>query len=398
MRVVHVITRLILGGAQENTVLTVEGLARFPGYDVTLVTGPALGPEGQLMDRAARSGARFLVIPELRREIHPLRDLLSYVKILSVLRQLNPHVVHTHSSKAGILARLAAQQLNVPVIVHTIHGLPFHPYQSWLANRFFVLLERMAARWSDKIVTVADAMAEKAIAAGVGNPHLFQTIYSGMEVDTFLNTRGMRDQVRKELGLGPRDIVIGKIARLFELKGHADILQVAPEVVCRFPDVRFLFVGDGILKDDLKAMAARLGVADRIVFAGLVPPERIPAMIRAMDVVVHMSLREGLARVLPQALISGVPVISYDIDGAKEVVREGETGYLVPPQSLPDLKDAILRVLKDLPAARRMALRGQELFSERFRAEHMVEKIARLYDELLKKSAARSRGRGESRA
>ena len=167
MRIVHVITRLIVGGAQENTLLTCRGLHESGRYEVTLVTGPAIGPEGELLSQAERSGFEVVVVPQMRREIHPLRDLASLRALRRIIAERRPQIIHTHSSKAGILGRYAAHREGVPIIVHTIHGLPFHPYERWWLNRLYVWLERRAAGWSSQLVSVADAMTEQAVAAGV---------------------------------------------------------------------------------------------------------------------------------------------------------------------------------------------------------------------------------------
>lgn len=382
-KVVHMITRLILGGAQENTLLTVEGLMRRPEYDVTLITGPAIGPEGELVARAMRNGVKLIVVPEMRRELHPQRDWWTFWKLLALIRRTRPHIVHTHSSKAGILGRLAARIASVPVVVHTIHGPSFHRYLPWAENQTYVLLERLAARWTTKVVSVADAMTAQFLAAGVGRRELYETIYSGMEVGAFLKPRVPREEVRRQLGIEPDEIVVGKVGRLFELKGHEYVILAAPRVLGKFPRVRFLFVGDGILRDELRALARDMGVEDKIIFAGLVDPERIPEMIHAMDVVVHASLREGLARVLPQAFLCGKPVISYDVDGAKEVVLDGKTGYLVPPESVDELAEAMIRMLSNPVRAREMAQAGKALVIERFDANTMVAQIDALYRRLL---------------
>jgi glycosyltransferase involved in cell wall biosynthesis len=389
IRVVHVITRLILGGAQENTLLTVEGLDRMPEYEVTLISGPALGPEGELIARARRNNVNLIIVPQMQRAIHPVRDAITLAKLVRLYRRLNPHIVHTHSSKAGILGRVAARMAGVPIIIHTIHGLPFHPYETGLNNLLYKRLERWAARWSQKIITVADAMRDQAVAAGVAGPEKFVTIYSGMEVDTFLAADQRREAARRALGIAADEVVIGKIARLFELKGHEYVIAAAPKILHEFPKARFLFVGDGILRQKLQEQAARLGVAERIIFAGLVDPSRIPEMLGAMDLVVHASLREGLARVLPQALLAGRPVVSYDIDGAREVVRDGVTGYLVKPQAVDELADAVLKMLRDPAKARAMAMKGRELFANPFRAEIMVKRISALYRELLSRASSR---------
>ena len=192
MRIVHVITRLILGGAQENTLLTVEGLHHHYRDDVTLITGPAEGPEGDLFERAAHLGLKVEVMGELVRPIRPGVDLAAYRKLRAAFRRLKPEVVHTHSSKAGILGRAAAWAERVPAIVHTIHGMPFGPFERPWRNRLYIALERWAARRCHAIVSVCDAMTTQALAAGVGHPGQFLTVYSGMDADAFLNPRRVR--------------------------------------------------------------------------------------------------------------------------------------------------------------------------------------------------------------
>jgi len=386
VRCIHVITRLILGGAQENTLLTVEGLDRLPRYRTSLVTGPALGPEGELVERARANGVDLIILPSLRRNVSPLNDIAAYRDLLRLFRAERPDIVHTHSSKAGILARLAARRARVPVVIHTVHGPAFYAEQGWLENTLYRRLERYAARRTSRIISVADAMTNQYVAAGVAPREKFVTIYSGMEVEPFLRADGAREQVRRELDIPSDALVVGKIARLFHLKGHEDLLRAFAQISGQFPKAWLLFVGDGILRDQLKELAQQLGVGERLRFAGLVRPERVPDMIKAMDLLVHASLREGLARVLPQALLSGCPVVSYDVDGAREVIRDGETGFLVPARSVDGLKRAMERALGDLPRARSMALRGRELFTDQFRAETMVRRIAELYEEELRRN------------
>lgn len=382
MKIVHVITRLILGGAQENTLLTVEGLHHRYADDVTLVTGPAEGPEGDLFDRASRQGLKVEVMPELVRAIRPRTDVLAYHQLRAMIRRLKPEVVHTHSSKAGILGRAAAWEERVPAVVHTIHGLPFGPSESALRNRLYVHLERWAAKRCHAIVSVCDAMTEQALAAGVGRPEQFTTVYSGMDVDAFLNPRRAREEIRKDLGLADNEVAFGTVARLFERKGHEDILAVAPDVLAANPNVRFVFIGDGILRDRLKAEAARLGVGHAILFVGLVPSDRIPELLGGLDAVVHPSLREGLARVLPQSLLVGRPVISYDIDGAREVVLP-ETGILLAPRDLKGLKDAVLKLAADPVLRESLGQEGRRRFANQFRAETMTDQLRSLYTRLL---------------
>jgi glycosyltransferase involved in cell wall biosynthesis len=387
MRIVHLITRLILGGAQENTLLTVEGLHHRHGDDVTLITGPAEGPEGDLFDRAHRQRLKVELMPELVRPIRPNLDAKAYRLLRRSIRRLRPEVVHTHSSKAGILGRAAAWAERVPAVVHTVHGLPFGPSESPWRNRLYVALERWAARRCHAIVSVCDAMTEQALVAGVGRPEQYVTIYSGMDVDAFLNPSRSRAAVRAELGLADDEVAFGTVARLFERKGHDDILAAAPRILAANPKVRFVFIGDGIFRDRLRAEAARLPVPDAVRFTGLVPPGRIPELLGAMDAVVHPSLREGLARVLPQALLVGRPVVSYDVDGAREVVRP-ETGFLLRPRDLDALAAAVLALAADPALRDAMGREGRRRFADQFRHETMTDQLRSLYARLLTRTTS----------
>lgn len=383
MRIAHVITRLILGGAQENTLLSCEDLIRLFGDDVLLITGPALGPEGSLMDRVRAGGVPMEVVPALQRPIHPWRDLRSYRTIKRILRDFQPDVVHTHSAKAGILGRAAAHRLRVPAIVHGVHGAPFHPYQGRGARALYRACERWAAPKCHAFVSVADAMTDLLVNASVAPREKFTTIYSGMEVEPLLESADHRQRVRQELGYEAEHLVIGKVARLFHLKGHQYVIRAARQVVDREPNVRFLFVGDGLLAPQLQQQIAEAGLNDHFQLTGLAPPERIPELIAAMDLVVHASLREGLARVLPQALIAEKPVVSYDIDGAREVVIPGQTGYLLPPRSVAEMANALIQLAADPALRRRLGAEGRRRFTDTFRHERMTSQLRALYERLL---------------
>jgi glycosyltransferase involved in cell wall biosynthesis len=389
MRVAHVITRMILGGAQENTLLTCEDLLRIYGDDVLLVTGPALGPEGSLLERARANGVPLALVPSMRRAIHPWRDVRSYRHIKQVLRDFRPDVVHTHSAKGGILGRSAAWALGVPAVVHTVHGAPFHPYQGRVAWWLSRACERWAARRCHAFISVADAMTELMVSADVAPRAKFTTIYSGMEVEPFLAADVHRARVRQELGYRDGDVVVTKVARLFELKGHEYLLRAAQQVARMNPHVQYLLVGDGVLRDPLSRQVAELGLMDRFRFLGLAPPERIPELMAASDIVVHTSLREGLARVLPQALICGRPVVSYDIDGAREVILHGQTGYLLPPASVTELAEALLALAANPDGRERMGAEGRRRFADVFRHERMTAEIRAIYDRLLEQGPGR---------
>jgi len=382
MHVAHIITRLIIGGAQENTLHNVEDQVRDYGDRVTLITGPGLGPEGSLEERAHRSGADVRLIPEFRRNLHPIRDWSSYRAILRLLQETQPDLVHTHASKAGILGRWAAAKLGIPA-VHTIHGASFHYGQSRPAHVVYQILERHAARSTAKFISVADAMTEQYVAAKIAPREKFVTISSGFDVEPYLHPLRSRDEVRSQLGLLPEHLVIGKVARLFHLKGHEFVIEAAKPVLERYPQVRFLFVGDGLLRDQYERRLNELGIRDRFVFAGLVPPTQVAELIHAMDIVVHTSEWEGLARVLSQGLIAGKPVVSFAIDGAKEVVIPGETGLLVPPRDLSALTAALCELAGDADQRQRFGVTGRARFTEQFRHQTMTRRIREVYNEVL---------------
>jgi glycosyltransferase involved in cell wall biosynthesis len=379
MRIAHIITRLIIGGAQENTLLTCQDLMQLYGDQVLLITGPGLGPEGSLEDEARGRGVALRILPELRREIHPFRDVMSYRSLRRAIADFRPDVVHTHSGKAGLLGRMAAWSRGVPAVVHTVHGAPFHAYQPAAARALLRACERYAARRCHAIVSVADAMTRQLVKAGVAPAEKFVTIPSGMEVDSYLAAERHRQRVRGELGYKSQHIVVGKIARLFHLKGHEDLIRAASRVVTGNPAVRFLLVGGGILENPLRAQVARAGLTDYFHFTGLVPPAQIAELLGAMDIVVHVSLREGLARALPQALIAEKPVVSYDIDGACEVVLPGETGCLVAPRDVAGLATAILELACDAPLRERLGIEGRRRFANPFRHQTMTARLRELY-------------------
>lgn len=384
VRVLHIITRMIVGGAQENTLLSVEGLDRMPEYDVVLMSGIDTGREGELLTRA-RETTNLIIVPELGRAISPFQDIKAFWKLYRLIGQGRYHIVHTHSSKAGVLGRIAAWLAGTPFIVHTLHSLVFHDYQPWLVNRTWRLIKKICAPITDHFISVSSIISQKAIAAGVDRPQKFTTIYSGMELDWFLNANFDSKKVREEFGIPQDAPVVGKIARLFPLKGHDELMDAAPEIVRRVPNVRFFLIGDGILFEHLQERAKGYGILENFVFAGLIDRERIPEMISAMDVVVHTSLREGLARVLPQSLAMGKPCVSFDIDGAPEVVINDQTGYLVKPFDSAGLADAIAKILEDDELRASMGAAGRKLVDPPFRAETMVEQISDVYKMLIRR-------------
>jgi len=391
LKIVHIITRLILGGAQENTLITCKLLAD-RGHDVTLITGPALGPEGELFEQTRKQKYNVIVIPKMIRAICPLYDTISYFQIKEHLKRIKPDIVHTHSAKAGILGRFAAHSLRLktqdprlkrPAIVHTIHGLAFHPYQNELINKFYIAVEKSAAKRTDFFISVADAMTVQATAAGIGRPDQFITAYSAIKEDDFLQP--VPDQRKKDFrrnyGVPEDAVVLVTIARLFMLKGHKYIIESAKQLSKRFDNAVWLFVGDGHLAAHFKKQARRSGLSEKIKFTGLLPPSQIPLAIASSDILVHCSLREGLARTLPQAMLCGKPAVSFDIDGAREVVNEN-TGRLIEPKNVEQLIRACAELLEDTGLREKLGKAGRESVKEKFAPDTMVDTIEAVYKKL----------------
>jgi glycosyltransferase involved in cell wall biosynthesis len=382
MRVTHVITRLIVGGAQENTVASVLGLRQKPDLKVDLISGPTSGPEGSLISACENIPGLLTVVPELVRDIHPLKDWSARRSLTRLFATWRPDIVHTHSGKAGVLGRLAAARAGVPVIIHTIHGPSFGPFQNWAANVLFRFAERRAAKVTTHFVVVANAMSRQYLDAGIGRPQQYTRVFSGFDLKPFLAAQN-DPGLRAKFGLSQEDIVVGKIARLFKLKGHDDLIGIAPRLIQDCPRIKFLLVGDGAWRERLEQRVRNLQMEKHFVFTGLVPPSEVPALVGIMDFLVHLSLREGLARALPQSLAAGKPVVAYDCDGAREVCLGNETGFLVPPGDLTCLSDRLLRLANDSALRARLGSRGQGLVRDLFPVERMVEDLYQLYQRLL---------------
>lgn len=387
IRVLHIITRLILGGAQENTLLTAIGQHRSRRYDVILLAGVDEGPEGTLHDEARASGLPLVLVPWLVRPITPLKDLFALIALHRFIRKGKFDIVHTHSSKAGILGRIAARMAGVPVVVHTLHSLVFHEYQSRFKNRVYILLEKLCAPLTGLYISVCDAVTRGALKEGIASPDRYVTVYSGIDLTPFVEVsrRFTVEQAKERLGLDPTRPVVGKVARLYYQKGHDLFLRAAARIAADNPKVLFLIVGDGLLRPHLVQMAQDLGIGANVVFAGRVAPSDVPTYMRAMDVVVHTSIREGVARVIPQAYAVGIPVVALNLDGAPEVIEDGRTGFLVAPGSEADVAKAVGVLLRSAPLRQEMARKGQDIVLQKFPVEVMVEKIDELYTKLIVK-------------
>ncbi len=382
MRVSHVITRLIVGGAQENTAATVLGLTRKPGVEVDLISGPSSRAEGTLEPEFAGHPGVLKIIPSLVRPVCPWQDTRATLQLAGEYRRRRPDIVHTHSGKAGFVGRLAARMAGAPCIVHSIHGPSFGPFQGARANFAYRNAERLAGLFTTHFISVAQAMTDQYLAAGIAGPERYTKIFSGFPLEPFLAV-APDPEVRAQLGIGAGDFVVAKLARLFELKGHDDLFDAAPAIVEAIPNARFLLIGDGPWRARFEERAAAPDLRGRFIFSGLIPPAQIPRFLSAADALVHLSLREGLPRALSQALAAGLPVVAYDCDGAAEVCLEGRTGFLLAKHDRDGLRDRLSRLASSPALRAQLGGEGRAFVRGNFGVEKMVDDIFALYQRLL---------------
>ena len=364
MKVCHFITRMIVGGAQENTFLSARGLVE-AGHECVLRSGPSEGREGSLLARMENPGFSVVESPLFVREISPWKDLKAIYWLADYLKKEKFDVIHTHSSKAGIIGRIAGRMADVPMVVHTIHGLAFGPYDSFLKNQLYIRAERYAAERCDRIYSVAQAMIDQCLAVNIGRPEQFKVVYSGMELDRFLSAKP-DPALRAELGIPENRPVVGAVARLFPRKGYEDFFPVAARVVQACPDTCFLIMGDGPMRSEYEKTVADLGLKNQVFFAGLVSPDRIAEYIALTDLVAHFSLKEGLPRVAVQALAEGKPVVAYPLDGTPEVVLDGRSGFLTPPGDHEAAAAAVVSLLKQQEKRQAFGEFGRNLVRDKF--------------------------------
>lgn len=391
-RILHISTRLILGGSQENTILSCEGQVGL-GHEVHLAYGPIYGPEGSMLDRVRDFGRiETHKVPHLVRPVRPIADLRAYFELKALIDNIKPDVVHTHSSKAGILGRLAGWHARCkPAVVHTIHGPPFLPGKP-VSNAIYTVAERFAAKRCDAIVSVADAMTRQFLDRGIGVPALYTTVRSGVDVGPYVATQPTRDAVRERYGIEPHEFVIGTVARLAQDKGHDDLLDALGEDLATSEHWRLLWVGDGYLREHLERRIEEMGLAGRIVLTGLLPPGEVPGLLRAMDVLAHPSYREGLPRTVTQALLAGVCPVAYDCDGTPEICQHKQTGWLIPTGDKAELGRAI-RELAQRPDERlRLAAVGREFAGREFSDRAMVAGLEHVYAQAMRARDRRAKG------
>jgi glycosyltransferase involved in cell wall biosynthesis len=381
-RIVHLITRLELGGAQQNTLYCAEHHDR-TRFSVGLWAG-----EGGRLDPRARAieNADVRILPWLKHAIAPVHDAMAAIRLASMLKDVD--LLHTHSSKAGILGRAAARLAGVPAVVHTVHGWSFNDVQSATTRRFYIEAERGAARLTDRIVCVARHDVGRGLAAGIGHPAQYRVLRSGIDPSLYRRSDAARDRLRREIGAAPDDIVVGSIANFKPQKGPLDFVEAARLARVRDPRLRFVFAGDGELRPAVEGAIERAQLSGAVHLLGW--RDDVPELLAGIDLFLLTSLYEGLPRVVLQAMAASVPVVATDTGGVAEVVIDGETGALVPPGRPEAAADALVRLAGDPAARHRMALAASARLGDEFDIRRMVVELEGLYDELLGRQSAKS--------
>jgi glycosyltransferase involved in cell wall biosynthesis len=377
LRVLHPITRLTLGGSSENTIASCVALDR-AGYDCILATSFRESDASSLAD-ARRRGCRVVDIPALGREVAPLADLTALAELVRLIRRERPAIVHTHTSKAGFIGRLAAVIARAPAVIHQPHGHIFYGYYSPRRTAVFTALERQAARWTDRIITLTDRGAQEHLARGIGRAEQYVAVPSGVPTTELRAAAPPRGEARARLGLDPDAFIVVALGRLVPIKGFDLLARALPALIAQIPSARVLLVGDGAERAHLGAIAASMGVAERLRMTG--ETTDVASYLAAADVVAVPSRNEGMGRVIVEAMALGLPVVATTVGGIPDVVTDGECGRLVEPEDVDALAAALIELGRD-PALRRKlseaAVRRAEAFSTAVASEKLLAVYATL--------------------
>lgn len=376
IKILHLITRLIIGGAQENTIYTAQLLDPHR-FEVEVLCGPQTGSEGSLIEEALQKGVKLSILPELVRELNPLKDFIAFIKLFLILRKKRFAIIHTHSSKAGILGRLAAKLGGTPVILHTVHGWSFHDHMPNWRKRLFILLERFSATFTHQLIVVTRKDVQKGLQYGIGTPEQYVLIHSAIPLDEFLNPEIDQIKLRQELGIPINAPVIGTVGRLSPQKNPLEWLLIAARIATFQPDCYFLLVGDGPLRDEVERRIREFHLTNQFILTGL--RRDVPQLLSVMDVFLLTSLWEGLPRVIPQAMCREVPIVAYASDGVAEVIEHEKTGFLCQPGEIDLAAYYCLKLLQSPDLRESIVRKAKKVATEEFDLRIMIQQLETLY-------------------
>jgi len=346
------------------------------GYEVVGISSP-----GEYVPTLSAVGIRHIPVT-MTRKISPWQDLIALWRLYRVFRRERPAIVHTHNPKPGLLGQLAARLARVPVVVNTLHGFYFHEHMSPRKRRFYILMERIAALCSDVILSQNREDMQTATRERIGTPALFEHLGNGIDLAQFDPARfdaADRQAARAALGIPAGARVVGFVGRLTVSKGFADFLAAAGMLGA---DVHFIIVG-GADTDKADAIQPDLAQQDRCHFLGWQPNAALPPLYACMDVLALPSLYEGMPRVLMEAAAMGLPSVATNVKGCREVVIDGQNGFLVPLGDVPALADAIRQILDDPTTAQKMGAAGRQMALAQFDEQRVFQKVRQTYERLL---------------
>ncbi len=376
IKILHIITHLPTGGAQDNTLFTVELLNRNK-FEISLCCNLV----GDLVDRAKRiKQIQIFNVKNLVREVNLFKDIKAFISIYKILRSEKFDIIHTHSSKAGFLARIAAKLYGKSIIVHTVHGFPFNDYMSFFKKYFYIKIEKFLSTLSDALITVSNLNKVKIIKLGIAEDSKITNIYSGIDLKLFAKRNDF--SFRNDLGISNDFILIGAVGRLSAQKDPITLVNAIDIVIKEKTNVKLVFVGDGDMKAEVLRKINELGLQENIYLVGnkMDPWNVYPSL----DLFVMSSIYEGLGRSITEALCSETPVVCTNVEGVPELVRENITGYLVKPKDYFELSRGILKSLDNIDHSKNMAKEGSKFVKENFDVNNMVKEIGDLYLDLLK--------------
>jgi len=382
IKVAHIIARMITGGADENTLFTVQGLNK-KKYDVDLIIGEEF--DKNILSKVKKNNFNIIQIKGLKGKLNFLHDPIVLLKLVKLLKKKRYDIVHTHTTKAGILGRIASRIAGVPIIVHGLHGSTFQAFNSGLLNWLLFLLERLTGRFTDAYVSVSKVLSEKYVEKGIGKKEKYYTVYSGMKLDKFCEVREKIDYGKKqrELGINSGQFVIGNVARLETRKGHKFLLDAFKKVTLERKDypLKLLIIGEGEDREKLENYTKELNLEDKVIFTGY--REDVGELMAIMNIFVLTSLREGLPRVLVQAAAVGISLIAFNVDGVSEIIKDNNNGFLIRPRDVEQLTKRIIQYIDHKELLVLHGKNGRELIKEKWSIEDMVDKIDKIYQDLI---------------
>jgi len=384
IKVVRLISRLSVGGPAIHAALLTERLDP-KRFEQILVAGVGTEQEGDMLALTNNSRVKPIFLNGLGREISPRHDFKAVREVVALLRHHKPHIVHTHTAKAGFVGRMAARLARVPIVIHTFHGNVFQGYFSPAKTRLFISIEKRLASYSDRIVVLSEQQKEEIAGLGIGRDEQFRIVPLGLNLEPFLQASTLRGQLRAELGIAPDVPLVGIVARLVPIKAIDLFLQAVKPVLAQHPRAVFLVVGDGELRVALEEQTRKLGIMDSVRFLGF--RSDLPRIYADLDCVTLCSLNEGTPVAIIEALASARPVVATDVGSVRELVRHGHSGTLVPAGNPEQLAQGIIATLHNPARSDSHGLAGRQQVYPAWDAGRLVGDIETLYLDALRQKS-----------